>query len=338
MKPTLHLQACLFLGIGVLAGCDANTSPNGAGNPGLAATTTLVGVWTSPTDVITLRNDGTATDLYSDSTNARFRYSGTWSASANDLTLDLPRVDSSVDGSVWLQVPGDTGEGWTLPFFLDGNTLVLDTGASATTYTRSVSGTGSTFGSVSAPVFSAPSGTYSGVQLVTITCATSGAMIYYTVDGSYPTTSSWRYNGAIQVGASTTIRAVAISTNATSTVTSVEYTIQTGGPSTTGALVGIWKGIFAYSLSGTGYQDTVELTLYSGGNLYWTRYYSEADPTFGDVVYSSQSASGTWSATPTQINTTMDGVTNTGAYSLTGNALTIVDARWTPTTQTFQRQ
>ena len=339
MKSYALLQACLVLVVGLLAGCDFPMGSNPVPTDEQAATS-LVGVWTSPTDVITLGSDGKATDLDSEtgSSTVRFRYQGTWSISGGDLSLDFPRVDSSTNGITWFQVPCDANHGRTVPFTLHGNTLILDTGSGTTTYTRTVSGSGTTVGAVSAPVFSAPSGTYPSAQWVTISCATSGVAIYYTQDGSYPTTSSWRYIGAIQVISNTTLRAVAISTYGTSSVSSVEYTIQPGGPSTSGALVGIWKGIFGYTLSGYYYRDTVEFTLYSGGSLYWTRNYRETDPTYGDVLYDSQSASGTWSATATQLTLTVGGSTDVGTYSLNGNALTIVDAHWTPVTRTFQRQ
>lgn len=338
MKPIVFLHAGLFLVVGLLAGCDAATGANGTGNGG---STSPVGVWTSATDVITLRSDGTATDLYSDSgsTTADFRYSGTWSVSGSDLTLSFPSVDSSTNGILWYPVADDTGQGGTVPFSLYGNTLVLDTGSYSVTYTRtSTSGGGTTSGAVSAPVFSAPSGTYSGAQLVTIACATSGAAIYYTVDGSYPTTSSLRYNGAIPVSSTTTIRAVAIAASGTSSVSSVEYTIQAGGTSTSAALAGTWKGIFSYSQDGFAYQDTVEITLYASGNLYRTRRYSETDPDVGDVGYYSESASGTWSATATLLTTTMDGRTSTASYTLGGGSLVLVDAQSTPSTRAFRKE
>jgi streptogramin lyase len=60
-----------------------------------------------------------------------------------------------------------------------------------------------------APVFSPAPGTYSGSQLVTIGDSASGATIYYTTDGSTPTTSSSVYGGAITVNSSETIQAIA---------------------------------------------------------------------------------------------------------------------------------
>jgi N-acetylneuraminic acid mutarotase len=60
------------------------------------------------------------------------------------------------------------------------------------------------------PVFSPPAGTYPTAQSVTISDTTSDATIYYTTDGSMPTTSSNEYSGAISVSTSETIRAVAV--------------------------------------------------------------------------------------------------------------------------------
>ena len=62
----------------------------------------------------------------------------------------------------------------------------------------------STLGS---PTFSPMTGVYSTAQTVTITGDPS-AIVYYTTDGSTPTTSSTPYTSPITVSTSTTIRAI----------------------------------------------------------------------------------------------------------------------------------
>jgi hypothetical protein len=59
------------------------------------------------------------------------------------------------------------------------------------------------------PTFSLPAGTYAGTQSVSISDATAGAIIYYTTNGSTPTTQSTIYAGAITVSSTTTLQAVA---------------------------------------------------------------------------------------------------------------------------------
>lgn len=85
---------------------------------------------------------------------------------------------------------------------------------------------GSTIESVSTPTFLPEAGTYTSAQDVTINCATKGVTIYYTTDGSAPTTSSSVYSSAIHVDKTTTIKAVAVKDgmNNSEIVTSV-YTI-----------------------------------------------------------------------------------------------------------------
>jgi len=60
------------------------------------------------------------------------------------------------------------------------------------------------------PVFTPAPGTYTCAQTVTVSAATAGAVIYYTVDGTEPTTSSTPYSGAIAVSGSQVIEALAI--------------------------------------------------------------------------------------------------------------------------------
>ena len=48
---------------------------------------------------------------------------------------------------------------------------------------------------VSTPTFSPAGGTYTSAQSVAISDATSGATIYYTTNGTMPTTSSTEYSG-----------------------------------------------------------------------------------------------------------------------------------------------
>ena len=60
------------------------------------------------------------------------------------------------------------------------------------------------------PAFSLASGTYNAPQSVTISDSTTGAVIYYTVDGSTPGTLSNVYSGAITVAATETLNAIAV--------------------------------------------------------------------------------------------------------------------------------
>ncbi len=63
--------------------------------------------------------------------------------------------------------------------------------------------------SVPTPTFSPQPGTYHSQQNVVISDAMNGAVIYYTSDGSTPTTGSTVYTTPISISASTTIRAMA---------------------------------------------------------------------------------------------------------------------------------
>ncbi len=81
-------------------------------------------------------------------------------------------------------------------------------------------------GAVATPTFSPVGGTYTTAQSVAISCATSGATIRYTTNGSDPTSSSTAYTGPITVSATTTIKAKAFKSGLTdSGIASATYTI-----------------------------------------------------------------------------------------------------------------
>ena len=82
---------------------------------------------------------------------------------------------------------------------------------------------------VATPTFSPEPGRYADAQTVTISCTTSGASIYYTLDGSEPTTSSALYNGPISVPSTMTIKAIAVANNEQSATATGAYTIGVSG-------------------------------------------------------------------------------------------------------------
>ncbi|MGB6834128.1 MAG: IPT/TIG domain-containing protein [Candidatus Acidiferrum sp.] len=78
-----------------------------------------------------------------------------------------------------------------------------------------------------APTFNPVPGGYSTPQTVTLSDTTSGATIYYTLDGTTPSTSSTVYSGAINVPSTATIQAIAVASGLNNSPVAVgDYTIQ----------------------------------------------------------------------------------------------------------------
>ncbi|MBN2057789.1 MAG: chitobiase/beta-hexosaminidase C-terminal domain-containing protein [Candidatus Saganbacteria bacterium] len=90
-------------------------------------------------------------------------------------------------------------------------TVASTTSTTAGPTTSTTSTTSTTLPTASEPTFSAAGGTYeTNAILVTLECATGGADIYYTTNGSTPDTGSIPYTGPISLEVSRTIRAIAV--------------------------------------------------------------------------------------------------------------------------------
>jgi hypothetical protein len=161
------------------------------------------------------------------------------------------------------------------------------------------------------PRFSLVAGTYTTKQVVTLSDATAGAKIYYTIDGSGPSTSSLCYSGPIPISSSLTIEAIAVATGYTNSgLARADYVIAapkgptipsnatsenqvqllTGwrlkhDPGTPGTSTGAMAVVSDPSLSGQAQQFYTTFTG-SGGELYSLTYGADSAPK--NFVYDAQ--------------------------------------------------
>lgn len=132
---------------------------------------------------------------------------------------------------------------------------------------------------VEKPTFSVEAGTYLEAQSVEITCATDGATIYYTIDGTEPTAESTPYNGAITISTTTTLKAIAIKDGNLSAVAEATYTFKT-----------IEDGVFDFEGKFTDYGSGVTTT---SENIY---IYEDKTWTAGNVTLVSSGRYRWWTA------------------------------------------
>ena len=83
------------------------------------------------------------------------------------------------------------------------------------------------------PTFSPEAGSYTANSLdVTLSSTTAGATIYYTTDGTTPSSSSTAYTGPITLTHTTTVKAIAVYNSYTSEVASAKFTLIKGTTTT----------------------------------------------------------------------------------------------------------
>ena len=112
----------------------------------------------------------------------------------------------------------------------NGSTVVVSGSNDSGSNGSGTGGTSGTSDAVAAPVISGTT-PFAESTSATISCATAGASIYYTIDGSTPTSASTAYSGAIALSDTTTVKAVAVKDGVSSSVTTKVFTKGEGGGS-----------------------------------------------------------------------------------------------------------
>lgn len=149
---------------------------------------------------------------------------GAW---PDTITLRASGGDSTI-----IVIVAENGSTTTITPAEGGSTTVISggNGSSGSSGSGSGSGSGSETPTVAAPVISGTT-PFAESTSATISCATAGASIYYTVDGSTPTSASTAYSGAITLTDTTTVKAVAVKDGVSSSVTTKVFTKGSGGGS-----------------------------------------------------------------------------------------------------------
>jgi uncharacterized protein (TIGR02145 family) len=209
-----------------------------AGASGIQDSLNTLGGWKTYTGAFTIAGN---TKVYARSSlegistsiqEADFAVAPTMVASPNDTGVSSLNVTITSPSADSIQASADQQKTWTT---LRGSTYSAGAG---TLYARSlVGGAVSPVDSIAVhliqgtPTFSSPAGTYPIPLFDTIASKPNGATIYYTTDGTAPTSKSTLYTGPIAVGISDTIRAIAIQNGfGNSAVNTAAYVI----PDTTG--------------------------------------------------------------------------------------------------------
>jgi chitodextrinase len=260
-----------------------------------------------------------------------------WTLSSSSDVANYEVAYSSDSGSTWTvasALVNNSSTSYTLTGLTSGTTYTIRVVAIDTSGNRSTGAsiTKATASNVTYTVSATPSsGTYNTTQNVVLSVNPTGAIIYYTTNGSTPTTSSTVYSSPIAVSANMTIKFLAqdASGNATSVQTAI-YTIDTVAPTVTISPVsGTYnstqtvqitsnEGTIYYTLDGT--TPTTSSTVYSGTISV------SATQTVKYLVVDAAGNQTTGSATYTIDTTSPDPVTNLAVGTVTYNSIPVT---WT---------
>ena len=162
---------------------------------------------------------GTITSVVVNASDATGKATASVKVGTTDFTCSNP--SATVTNS-------NPGVDYTFTGSASGTILVRISRNSSTTkalYVKSIVVTYTPSGSGSAPTvsFEPAAGAYTTAQNVTLTSSVSGATIYYTTDGTDPTTTSPTYSSPIAISSTTTIKAFAKKNNESGNIASAKY-------------------------------------------------------------------------------------------------------------------
>ncbi|ONI47972.1 hypothetical protein AN643_03660 [Candidatus Epulonipiscioides saccharophilum] len=132
---------------------------------------------------------------------------------------------------------------------------------------------------VAIPTANISAGTYSQAQNITLATSTPGAKIYYTLDGSTPTTSSLVYSAPINISSTTTLKAIATKSGMdNSPIFEAKYTININQEDVAIPQANILAGTYSEA------QNITLTTSTPGAKIYYTL--DGSTPTTSSLVYS----------------------------------------------------
>ena len=200
-------------------------------------------------------------------------YTSAQSVTLSDTTSGAA-IYYTTDGST----PTTTSAVYSTPISVSSNTTIKAI-AAASGFSQSAVGTAAytiNLPQAATPAFSPAAGTYTSTQSVAISDTTAGATIFYTTNGSTPTTSSTKYTAPISVSSSQTIKAIATASGfSQSSVGSAAYTINLPQ-----------AAVPTFSPAGGTYASAQSVTLgdtTAGATIYYTT--NGSTPTTGSTVY-----------------------------------------------------
>lgn len=178
-------------------------------------------------------------------------------------------VVGSPNGNIFFPAGGSSGGGGSVPSnvilfedWTEGETVTIDTSTPPPADTT-------------APILTITAGgTFTGTKTVTLS-VNETADIFYTLDGSTPTTSSAKYTAPLSISATTTLKAFARDTAGNvSTVQTVTYTLDTTAPADTTAPNNVTNlqatptaNSVALSWTASASSDVTSYDIYNGSTL-----------------------------------------------------------------------